>query len=329
MKSNLTICMPCYNGSKYLNESVGSILSQTLKDFVLLVYDDGSTDDSIDVLKSFNDGRIRIIESKENRGGIYARSQLIKAVDTEYCMWLDSDDRFCRSDAFEYAINKIKSYDFDMVNFIRIDEIDSNGNHKIKEPFLYKDFEYCGDRLFDKFYPTDNHFIFHSKIFKSELLKKSIPGDDILSKRFCADDMFFSAMWFFHAKRYCNDSSSEPILEYKRDIGLWGSRLKDVSPQRIGELCVLQYNAFVSLYNRMIAVRPLTASELNSLINGVNFPMVTRIIAGARKIYGDEYADKLVKVWHSAFGADGVHLLNGIDMFAVPDFIKKLDDMMK
>lgn len=321
--------MPCYNGSKRLRESIGSILGQTFGNFTLIVYDDGSTDDSVDVVKSFNDKRIKLIEGKENRGGIYARTQLINAVKTKYCVWLDCDDRFCRDDAFEYAINKIKSYDFDMVNFIRIDEIDTNGNHKIKEPFLYKDFEYCGDRLFDKFYPTDNHFIFHSKIFKSELLKKSIPGDEILSKRFCADDMFFSAIWFFHAKRYCNDALCEPILEYKKDIGLWGSKLKDASPKRIGELCVLQYNVLVSLYNRMVAVRPLTAMEINALVQGVNFPMVTRIISGARKVYGDEYADKLVKVWHSAFGADGVHLLNGIDLFAMPEYIKKLEDMMK
>ena len=321
--------MPVYNGANYLNDSIGSILGQTYTNFTLLCYDDGSTDNSVEVLKSFKDKRIRIIEGKENRGGIYARSQLIKAVDTEYCMWLDSDDRFCRNDAFEYAINKIKSYDFDMVNFIRIDEIDTNGNHKIKEPILYGDFEYCGDRLFDKFYPTDNHFIFHSKIFKSELLKKSIPGDDILSKRFCTDDMFFSAMWFFHAKRYCNDASCEPILEYKKDIGLWGSRLKDASLQRIGELCILQYNVFVSLYNRMVAVRQLTVSEFNSLVQGVNFPMVARMIAGARKAYGDEYADSLMNIWHSAFGADGVHLLNGIDLFAMPEYIKKLEDMMK
>ena len=320
--------MPCYNGSKHLRESIGSILGQTFRDFVILVYDDGSTDDSIDVLKSFNDSRIRIIEGKENRGGIYARSQLIKEVDTEYCMWLDNDDRYCRNDAVEYAMKKIKSNNFDMVNFVRIDEVDSYGTHVIKEPMLYNDFEYCGDKLFEKFYPTDNHFIFHSKIFRTEILKKSIPEDDILSKRFCADDMFFSAMWFFHAKRYCNDASCEPILEYKKDIGLWGSKLKDVSPKRIAELCVLQYNVFVSLYNRMVAVRPLTAMEFNALVQGVNFPMVTRMIAVARKAYGDEYADKLVKVWHSAFGADGVHLLNGIDTFAMPEYLKKLEQMM-
>ena len=54
--------MPVYNGSEYLSESIGSILEQDFGNFILLCYDDGSTDDSIEVIKSFGDKRIRIIE---------------------------------------------------------------------------------------------------------------------------------------------------------------------------------------------------------------------------------------------------------------------------
>lgn len=182
--------MPVYNGSKHLNESIGSILKQDFENFILLCYNDGSTDDSVEVLKSFRDDKIRIIEGGENRGGIYARTQLINAVETKYCMWLDDDDRYCRSDAVSEVMRTIKSNDFDMVNFVRIDEVDSNGNHAITKPMLYGDFEYCGDRLFEKLYPTDNHFIFNSKIFKAELLKKAFPtmascrGDSALTTCF-------------------------------------------------------------------------------------------------------------------------------------------------
>jgi glycosyltransferase involved in cell wall biosynthesis len=321
--------MPIYNGSEYLSESIGSILEQDFGNFILLCYDDGSTDDSIEVIKSFGDKRIRIIEGGENRGGVYARTQLINAVDTKYCMWLDDDDRYCRSDAVSEAMRTIKSNCYDMVSFIRIDEVDKNGNHAIKEPCLYGDFSYCGDKLFEKFYPVDNHFIFNSKIFKTELLKKSIPDDDILSRRFCTDDMFFAAMWFFHARRYYNNAVSDPIVEYKKDVGIWGSALLDKSAKRIGDLCVLQYCVFLSLYNRMVGVRPLNGIELNNLVAGTNFPMIAKLIRNARSIYGDAYADSLMNIWHSAFGADGVHLLNGIDMFEMPVYIKKLEDMMR
>ena len=329
MNPQLTICMPVYNASGYLSESIGSILGQDFENFILLCYDDGSTDDSAEVLKSFGDGRIRIIEGGENRGGIYARTQLINAVETKYCMWLDDDDRYCRRDAVSEAMRIVKSNDFDMVNFVRVDEVDSNGNHVITKPMLYGDFEYCGDRLFEKFYPTDNHFIFNSKIFKAELLKKSIPEDGILSRRFCTDDMFFAAMWFFHARRYCHKATCEPILEYKKDIGIWGGALLDRSAKRIGDLCILQYYVLLSLYSRMIGVRRLSNAELNNLVAGTNFPMVARMIAGARRAYGDAYADSLMKIWHSAFGADGVHLLNNVDAIVAPDYIKSLEGMMK
>ena len=329
MKKELTICIPVYNAEKYLQESIESVLNQDFENFTLLCYDDGSSDNSIDVLKSFKDKRIKIIEGKENRGGIYARTQLINAVDSEYCMWLDCDDRFHRTDAFSCAVDSIKSNDYDFVNFIRVNEVSSDGAEKIKEPVLYGDFSYCGNDLFEKFYPTDNHFIFHGKIFKTELLRKSVPGDDILSKRFCADDVFFAAMWFFHAKRYLNVASNEPIIDYRVDVGLWGSHLHDVSAKRIGDLCILQYNAFLSLYNRMVHVRPLNKIELGNLIAGTNFPMVARIIGFARKAHGDAYADGLARIWHAAFGADGVHLLNGVNQFAMPDYIRILEAMMK
>lgn len=328
-KPQLTVCMPVYNGEKYLDESIGSVLSQDLDDFVFLLYDDGSTDGSLDKLKSFGDSRMKILSGDENRGGIYARTQLINAVDTKYCMWLDDDDRYCRTDALSHALRKIKSNNYDLVNFVRIDEVDSQGRHTFVEPRLHGDFSYCGDKLFEKFYPVDNHFIFNSKIFRTSILRQSIPEEDVLSRRFCTDDMFFAAMWFFTARRYCNDAVSEPILEYKKDVGLWGSHATDCSPRRIGDLVLLQYSVLVSLYNRMVAIKPLNGVEVRNLVDGTNFPMVAKMIGYARRKLGDEYADNLMKIWHSALGADGSHLLNGVDGFCMPKYIGHLEGIMR
>lgn len=54
--------MPMYNASQYLRECIDSILLQTFTDFELLIVDDGSTDDSCDIVRSYNDSRIRLIE---------------------------------------------------------------------------------------------------------------------------------------------------------------------------------------------------------------------------------------------------------------------------
>lgn len=61
-KPIISVCMPMYNASQYLRECIDSILLQTFTDFELLIVDDGSTDDSCDIVRSYNDSRIRLIE---------------------------------------------------------------------------------------------------------------------------------------------------------------------------------------------------------------------------------------------------------------------------
>ena len=58
--------MPVYNGFKYLDEAMKSILNQTFQNFEFIIIDDGSTDDSVKIIKSFDDNRIRFVENKKN-----------------------------------------------------------------------------------------------------------------------------------------------------------------------------------------------------------------------------------------------------------------------
>ena len=60
MNPLVTVLMPVYNGEKYLREAIKSILNQTFRDFEFLIIDDGSTDKSAEIIKSFNDARIRL-----------------------------------------------------------------------------------------------------------------------------------------------------------------------------------------------------------------------------------------------------------------------------
>ena len=68
MNSNISIsvCMPVYNASRYLRDCIDSILSQSFTDFELLIVDDGSTDDSVEIIRSYSDSRIRLIENKHD-----------------------------------------------------------------------------------------------------------------------------------------------------------------------------------------------------------------------------------------------------------------------
>ena len=60
-EGGLTVLMPVYNCERFVAQAVRSVLNQSLSDFEFLVIDDGSADRSVDVINSFNDGRIKIV----------------------------------------------------------------------------------------------------------------------------------------------------------------------------------------------------------------------------------------------------------------------------
>ena len=68
MSLKVTVLMPVYNGEKYLREAIDSILNQTFADFEFLIINDASTDNSAEIIRSYNDNRIIIIENDKNIG---------------------------------------------------------------------------------------------------------------------------------------------------------------------------------------------------------------------------------------------------------------------
>jgi len=84
--------MPAYNAEKFLEESISSILNQTFPDFELLIGDDGSTDRTLEIIRSFSDKRIIVIRNEKNLGIPYTLNRLIKASKGEYIARQDSDD---------------------------------------------------------------------------------------------------------------------------------------------------------------------------------------------------------------------------------------------
>ncbi len=89
---SVTIAMPVYNGARTLVRAVRSALDQTFRDIELLVIDDGSSDSSVDLVRSFRDPRIRLIVHEENRGLAATRDRLVDESVCSYIAWLDCDD---------------------------------------------------------------------------------------------------------------------------------------------------------------------------------------------------------------------------------------------
>jgi glycosyltransferase involved in cell wall biosynthesis len=306
--------MPVYNGENTIQTSIGSILNQTLQDFKILVYDDGSTDGTIQKLESFGDSRIKIVSGGENKGGLYARSQIVPLIDTEYCVWLDDGDYLCRNDALERALAVAKSENYDMVTFGRVNYIDKEGrDHVVGGLRTPNDFMYFGDKLFEMHYPVEHSNILWSKIIKTELMKKCVPEGDILQKRFIGDELFFSGLLFFYTKRYCHLETEEPMWAHNYEIGSLGSRKDDVSEEYFNEKCEYKYNAIKYLYNKISAIRPLTNTEKVNLLKGVNLEALCIKIRMMRKNNDMQNARKLATVWHNWFCLDGFYVLNDFE----------------
>jgi glycosyltransferase involved in cell wall biosynthesis len=84
--------MPVYNGATYLNEAIDSILKQTFSDFEFIISDDGSTDDSVKIIKSYDDNRIRLVENKNNIGQSETLNKGINLARGKYIARMDQDD---------------------------------------------------------------------------------------------------------------------------------------------------------------------------------------------------------------------------------------------
>lgn len=89
----VSIITPCYNAADYIASSIISVQSQTCSDWEMIIVDDGSTDDSVDIIKGFSqsDSRIKLI-SKENGGSASARKLALSIAKGEYIQFLDADD---------------------------------------------------------------------------------------------------------------------------------------------------------------------------------------------------------------------------------------------
>lgn len=88
----VTVLMPVYNGERYLADTMHSILSQSYRDFEFLIVDDGSTDQSLAIVESFNDPRIRIVQNPERMKLSGALNRGIQESTGAYIARMDGDD---------------------------------------------------------------------------------------------------------------------------------------------------------------------------------------------------------------------------------------------
>ena len=133
----ISVIIPVYNAEKYLQQCLNSICNQTLRDIEILCIDDGSTDNSLNILQVYaeRDPRIRIF-SQKNQGAGAARNCGLRNAQGTYLSFLDADD-FFESTMLEKVLHSLEQYQADFVVF-NSDQYHMDTKKYVQQPWVLR-----------------------------------------------------------------------------------------------------------------------------------------------------------------------------------------------
>ncbi len=131
MNELITVVINVYNGEKYISKCIENIINQTYKNLEILIINDGSTDNTLEIIKKYKDERIRII-NQSNIGISLSRNVGIDNFKGQYVFYVDSDD-YIEEDTIEYLYNLCKKNNVLMSTCRSIDIYDYSKKIKNKK----------------------------------------------------------------------------------------------------------------------------------------------------------------------------------------------------
>ena len=119
----VSIITPCYNSSKFLQQTIDSVLNQTFTDWEWLITDDKSTDHSVEIIRKVNDERIKLTVAEKNGGAGHARNLSLEKATGRFITFLDADD-FWEPNFLEEMVSFMKKENAELAysNYSRCDE---------------------------------------------------------------------------------------------------------------------------------------------------------------------------------------------------------------
>ena len=226
----LSVIIPNYNNSEYLKRCLDSIINNTYSNLEIIIIDDASTDNSVDIINSYKDKRIRLIKNKTNLGAGKSRNIGIKLSKGSYITFIDSDD-YVDLDYFSYLISLTLKYDASLVC----------SNTTIKnEQVITKN-------IIDYLFTFKIDMASHSKLYKKELFQNIY-----FSNTRNYEDILFTSKMFLKSKRvvvsnlvkyhYTNNSKSLSNSNYYE-------YLRVINSKKLDNLVCSNYSKFYYYYN--------------------------------------------------------------------------------
>ncbi len=211
--------MPAYNAEMHLQEALDSVLNQSLREIELILIDDCSSDNTINIVRSnaLMDDRVRIYENKIRQGAPYSRNLGIDVAKGEYLFFCDADD-WMHNELLEKAYEKLAMEHVDFIELpcVRVTDIDEfhRGNYKMydKEPYML---QYLYEKpvleiFCSNFWWTTSTWL---KIYNYQFVKDNELYFQNLSS---SNDVYFSSMAYFLAKKIIQLIDVPEIAYYNR-----------------------------------------------------------------------------------------------------------------
>ena len=252
-RDKVSIIMPVYNSEKYLEEAINSVLGQSYSNFELIIVDDGSIDNSLNIAREFakKDNRVTVIALKENQGFAVARNEGLKRARGEFITGMDSDD-IMLPNAIKARVEFLNSHpEVDLV-FGKIHKVIDREGNPIENAFFEE---------IQQFYRRKKDYNFYGKVKKLEL---GIPNADVTSilrrnllfqTGYYEESLLVDADkdFFFRAFRRSNPAYvPEPVILYRlhdsnlsgmvdKETGEWVGRPENISRIRYLEELLRDY----------------------------------------------------------------------------------------
>ncbi len=238
--SLVSIIIPTYNRANLVQRAIKSVLTQTYKNIEIIVVDDGSEDNTEEIVREFNDERIKYIRNKENKGVAASRNIGLKFSKGKYITFLDSDDEFL-PEKIEKQVEFLKQRE--ELDFVVCEGCRKNENNEIKlrrktysllQVLIKKDaFEKIGN--FDEnFYFADDtdilirmmYFLKYDKINEILVIIHNTPGSLSSKEDFSSLIKKINDKKLI-VKKYKNLLTSSKISHYYYSIGKDYLKLKN------------------------------------------------------------------------------------------------------
>jgi glycosyltransferase involved in cell wall biosynthesis len=265
MEIKVSVIVPVFNAEKYIRECIQSLLNQKITECEFIFIDDGSKDNSLEIIKSFQkkDNRI-ILASQTNQGVSVARNKGMNLASGEYIGFVDADD-YIKDDMFELLYKAAKEEDFDVIicNF----KSEMNGNiYETTYPFPLNqklNINFIENELLPYFIKADNLNSVVNKIYKNKIIKDKRLG--FPKGLALGEDGLFNIDFFSHANtaKYINYTGY-----HYREVK--GSATRDIGKKDYFKRALDVYNMnFPSKISNKIPKEEISKLRAIKLINSV------------------------------------------------------------